>query len=305
MVDQTVAELAARQYGLFSRAQVLALGVTAKVILARLRSRRWLVLARGVYSLPAMADCWRRSLMVACLEAGPGAVVSHEAAAALHGMETFRPGPVVVTLAHGDHQHLRTGRLRQSTDLRGHHCTVVDGLAVTTPARTFVDLAAHTHAVRLRTAIESALTSRLCTLEDIRRCHDELRRPGKRGLRKLEVLLMALGPGHVPAASTLERRLKRVLVDAGLPTPVREHELPWDRDTPGRVDFAYPAQRIIVEADSRRWHTRERDFEADRRRDREAQLAGWDVYRFTWHDLRVCPEDVVATVRRALAISSK
>ncbi|MGQ0521377.1 MAG: DUF559 domain-containing protein [Actinomycetota bacterium] len=305
MVDEAVAALAATQYLLFARAQALGLGATEKVIEGRLRTGRWLPVLPGVYSLPGMAPSWRRDLMAACLQAGPGAVVSHEAAAALHGVDTFPPGPVVVTVAHGDHQHLRTGRLRQSTDLGPHHRTVVDGIPVTTPARTLVDLAAHTHPGRLRIALDSALAARTCSPEDVRCCLEELRRPGKRGLRKLGALLESRSDGRVPAPTTLERRLKRVLREGGLPAPVREHELPWARDTQGRVDFAYPRQRIIVEADSRRWHTRERDFEADRRRDREAQLAGWDVYRFTWDDLRTCPEDVVATVRRALALSSK
>lgn len=243
--------------------------------------------------------------MASCLEAGPGGVVSHEAAAALHGMETFPPGPVVVTLAHGDHQHLQLGRLRQSTDLGPHHCTVVDEIPVTTRARTLVDLAADVHIVRLRTAFHAQITAKACSLDEVRRCYDEVRRPGKRGLRKVDLLLGSAGPGPGPAESTLERRLKRLLRDGGLPAPVREHELPWSRDTPGRVDFAYPAQRVILEADGRRWHTREQDFEADRRRDREAQLAGWDVYRFTWDDLRARPDEVLATVRRALALSSK
>lgn len=305
MWDEAVAELASRQYGLFSRAQLLALGVTLKVIERRLQSGRWLVVAPGVYSLPGMRQSWRRDLMAACLEAGPGAVVSHEAAAALHRLATFAPGPVVVMLHHGDHQHLSGGTLRQSTDLRPHHCTVVDGVPVTTPARTLVDLAATVRSGRLTTAVEDALSARSCTLAELSACRDELSRPGKRGLRQLGVILTALGPGAVPAATTLERRLKRVLSEGGLPAPVREHQLPWCRDTPGRVDFAYPAQHVIVEADSRRWHTREGDFEVDRRRDREAQLAGWDVYRFTWDDLRSRPDEVVATVRRALAVSSK
>jgi hypothetical protein len=305
MLDEAVAELASRQYGLFSRAQALVLGVTLRMIEGRLRAGRWLLVLPGVYSLPGMAPSWRRDLMAACLQAGPGTVVSHEAAAALHRVDTFVLEQVVVTVAHGDHQHLRTGRLRQSTDLAPHHCTLVDGIPVTTLGRTFVDLAAHTHPGRLRIALDSALTARTCSLEDVRCCLEEVRRPGKRGLRKLGALLESRSDGRVPAPTTLERRLKRVLRDGGLPAPVREHDLPWTRDTPGRVDFAYPRQRIIVEADSRRWHTRERDFVSDRRRDREAQLAGWAVYRFTWDDLRTCPEDVVATVRRALALSSK
>lgn len=305
MVDEAVADLAASQYGLLTRAQASSLGATPKMIERRLRAGRWAVMAPGVYSLPGMAPSWRRDLVTACLQAGPEAVVSHEAAAALHGLETFLPGPVVVTLPHGDHQRQRVGRLRQSTDLGLRHRTVTDGIPVTTVARTLVDLAACTHPVRLGTALDSALTARSCSLEDVRTCLEELRRPGKRGLRRLGALVDARGDGRVPAPSTLERRLKRVLSEGGLPAPVREHELPWTRDTPGRVDFAYPRARVIIEADSRRWHTRERDFEADRRRDRQAQLAGWDVYRFTWDDLRTCPEDVVATVRRALAVSRK
>ena len=305
MVDGLVADLARRQGGVFARWQVLALGVTATVITSRLQAGRWVQLAAGVYSMPGMPFSWRRSLMAACLEAGPDAVASHESAAALHGLATFVPGPVVVMLAHGDHQHVRLGRLRQSTDLRPHHRTTVGGIPVTTVARTLVDLAAVVRPGRLRIVVEDALAAGTCTVEDVRRCHQELRRPGKRGMRSLDLVLGALGPGRVPAPSVLERRLRQVLRAGGLPAPAREHPSPWRQDTDGRVDFAYPAAKILIEADSRRWHTRERDFEVDRRRDREAQLAGWDVYRFTWHDLRTDPEDVVATVRRALALSSK
>jgi very-short-patch-repair endonuclease len=119
------------------------------------------------------------------------------------------------------------------------------------------------------------------------------------------LVVRSLGPGPVRSATVLERRLRRVLREGGLPHSVSEHDLPWTRETPGRIDLAYPTGRVVIEADSRRWHTRERDFEVDRRRDREAQLAGWQVYRFTWEDLVQRPEEVVATVGRALALSSK
>lgn len=305
MLEELLAAVASMQYGLFSRAQARALGLSAKVMEARLRSGRWERVAPGVYGLPGASPSWRRALMAGCLQAGPSAVVSHEAAAALHGLAAFVPGPVVVMLAHGDHQHLRAGRLRQSTDLAAHHHTVVDGIAVTTVARTLVDLAGAVRPGRLRIAVEDALAAKQCTLDDLSRCHVELRRPGKRGMTAMNLVLRSLGPGPVRSATDLERRLRKVLVDGGLPGPVREHELPWARQTPGRVDLAYPDFRVIVEADSRRWHTRERDFELDRRRDRDAQLAGWDVYRFTWQDLTGDPAGVVDIVRRALAVSSK
>ena len=261
MSDQAMAELATHQHGLFARSQALAAGVTPRVMERRIRSGRWLQVTPGVYSLPGFAPTWRRELMAACLEAGPGAVASHEAAAALHRLDSFPPGRVVVTVTHGDHQHLRLGRLRQSTDLRAHHRTVVDGIPVTSVARTFADLAAHAHPVRLRNALDSALTSGRCSLDDVSRCHDELCRPGKRGMCQLRLLLAARGEGWVPAATTLERRLsgcsfRAVSRRPSGTTSCRGPGHPWPR----RLRLPGAAGRR--EADSRRWHTRERDFEA-------------------------------------------
>ena len=305
MGDQLLADLARRQYGLFSRAQALALGTSLGLIQRRVASGRWVVMAPGVYGLPGVPPSWRRDLMAACLQAGAGSVISHEAAAALHRVASFPTGPVVVLLAHGDHQHLRIGRLRQSTDLGAHHCTVVDGIPATTLPRTLVDLGAVVRPGRLRIAVEDALAARKCTLDELSGCHAELRRPGKRGVVAMSLVLRSLGPGPVRSASDLERLLLKVLRDGGLPEPVREYDAPWDRSAPGRVDMAYPPAKVILEGDSRRWHTRERDFEVDRRRDREAQLAGWDVYRFTWQDLTDAPAEVQSTVGRALALRSK
>jgi very-short-patch-repair endonuclease len=302
MFDREIARLASGQYGLFTRAQALALGMTLRMIENRQATGRWIRVAPGVYGLPGVAPSWRRDLLAACFQAGPMAVASHEAAAGLHSLASFPPGPVVVMLPHGDHQHLRSAGLRQSTDLRPSHCTAVDNIPVTTVPRTLADLAAVVRSGRLRHAVENALAAKACTLEELAECHAELRRPGKRGMRDLGLVLAALGPGPTRSISQLERLLLKVLRDGGLPEPVREYDAPWDRNAPGRVDVAYPWAWLILEADSRRWHTREKDFEADRRRDRLAQLAGYDVYRFTWRDLKDDPGDVVQTVERALVL---
>ena len=305
MLDQLLAELASQQYGLFTRAQAVALGASLGLVDRRLASARWVIVAQGVYSLPGVPGSWERRLMAACLEAGPGAVVSHEAAAALHRLTPFRPGPVVVMLPHGDHQHLTLGRLRQSTDLADHHRTTMDGIPVTTVARTLLDVASVVRPGRLRIAVEDAIAAGKCTLEQLSGCYSEIRRPGKRGIGPMSLVLKALGPGPVRSASELERLLLKLLREGGLPEPVREYDAPWDRGAPGRVDFAFPWARVIIEVDSRRWHTRERDFEVDRRRDRAAQLAGWQVYRFTWQDLKEDPEGVIRTITAALRVSSK
>jgi very-short-patch-repair endonuclease len=59
----------------------------------------------------------------------------------------------------------------------------------------------------------------------------------------------------------------------------------------------------VVEGDSREWHGDEYTFQADRERDNLAQLAGWRILRFTWHDVTRKPDYVVSSIRRGLGVS--
>lgn len=295
--DSQIHELASRQYGLFSRSQAAA---PPHIVHQRLAAGRWLVVAPGVYSLPGVPDCLRRRLWLAHLDVGLHSVVSHEAAAALHGLTTYKPGPVTVTVPHGDHERPPAYEVRQSTDLRPHHVTTVDGLPVTTPARTLVDLAARRRPDRLAQALDDAHLTRLCRVGDVLALYDELRRPGKHGMRLLGRLLASRGPGYVPPESVLERRLLKVLAAGGLPAPVRQAALPWRPHAPQRVDLLYPAERVIIEVDGRRWHSRTDQMALDRQRDREAQNHGYGVYRFVWEEITKQPDMVCATVRTAL-----
>lgn len=296
MSDITVSGLAGRQFGLFSRSQV----DDDDLIFRRVTHGRWVQMAPGVYSLPGWPDSWHRRLWLAHLDVGLHSVVSHEAAAALHRLTTYGPGSVTVTVPHGDHERPAPYEVRQSTDLRPHHVTTVDGLPTTTPARTLVDLAARRRLDRLSRAVDDAHVSRTCRIEEVLVVYDELKRPGKRGLRMLGRLLAARGPGYVPPESVLERRFLRLIRAAGLPEPQRQAPLPWRPQAPSRVDFLYPEHRVIIEVDGRRWHARMDQMAADRRRDREAQNHGYRVYRFVWEEVTRQPEDVCETVDRAL-----
>lgn len=301
MPDQKITELASRQYGLFSRHQAFQLGATPRVVHRRLDSGRWQRVAPGVYSLAGWPPSWRRSLWSAHLHVSPASVVSHEAAAALHGLVLFPPGPVILTVRHGDHERmLQDGRVHQSTDLVPAHATRIDGLPVTTVARTLFDLAAVAGRERLGRSLDEAQVSKLCPLSDVQALYEQLRRPGKRGMKRLGQLLAVRGPGYVPPESMLERRLHRVLDDPRLPKARRQFQLPWRRCTEQRVDLAFPDHKVIVEADGRRWHTRMDQMAADRCRDREALNHGWRVYRFVWEEITRDPQMVRETIIAAL-----
>lgn len=302
-VDEAISELARLQFGVFSRRQALECGATRSLVRRRVAAGLWVPVADGVYRLRDIAASWHASLMTAVLATTEPAVVSHEAAAALHGLATFRPGRVVVTIRHGAGRKRKGVAVHQLDDLRHEHVTTLDGIPVTTVARTIVDLAAVCRRGRVAHVVEETLADERVSIEALCACLDDVARPGKPGVRTLRVALGAHSPGYLPPKSKLERLLLRVLRDGGLPRPRLQYPFPGRLPGPGRVDAAYPEARLVIEADSRRWHTRRKDFAVDRRRDNEATLAGWRTLRFTWADLTQDPRSVVRAVRTAFDAS--
>ena len=296
-----ITTVASCQYGLFSRAQALKHGANQDMLDTALGSERVTHEAEGVYGLPGWPESWWREVWRAFLATGPDAVVSHETAAAIHRFTNFPRGRIVLTTTHGDHHWHGLADMRQSTDLKPEHVSVRDGLPVTTPVRTLFDLAAVTGRERLAIAVEDAHISTQCRLEELIALYEELRRPGKHGMKKLGRILSERGPGYIPPESKLERMLLKILRDAGLPKPRLQAQLPWRTTLPSRCDAIYDDQRIILEADGRRWHTRVDQMANDRRRDREALNHGYRPYRFVYEEMKRDPQMVVETIVQARA----
>jgi Transcriptional regulator, AbiEi antitoxin/Protein of unknown function (DUF559) len=300
-LDVAVTALAERQFGCFSRAQVLELGGSDDLIHRRIRSGRWVRVAPGVYSIPGIPMSYLRRLWVTHLTAGPDSVVSHESAAALLHLTGFPRGPVVLTVDHPSHLRVEGAFVHQITDVAPHHVWLLDGLRVTTTPRTIVDLASVCSRARLAIVLDDALAAKKVLRAGVARCLFEVLRPGKRGLGKLVSILDERGPGYVPPASELERLLFAALQAGGLPDPVRQFPLPGRGAVDGLVDAAYPDARLILEADGRRWHTRQRDLARDALRRNEAARVGWQTINFLWEELTQDPEGVADTVRDTLA----
>ena len=82
-IDRTIAALAERQYGVVSRAQLTALGVTRGHIQRRVGSGRLLRLHPGVYAVGHRAPRREALWLAAVLACGDGAVLSYRSAAVL------------------------------------------------------------------------------------------------------------------------------------------------------------------------------------------------------------------------------
>ena len=68
-----------------------------------------------------------------------------------------------------------------------------------------------------------------------------------------------------------------------------------------QADFLWRESRLIVEADSRRFHDTDSSFVSDRKRQQQLELAGWRVSRCTWEEVEREPRRLAKTVMGLLA----
>jgi predicted transcriptional regulator of viral defense system len=158
-------KLAARQYGAFSRRQAIGMGVSRHMLSTAVRDGAFLSVKRGVFVVNGAPDVWERRAMVAVLAAGPGAAISYEAAAALHGLLQKKPKTIDVTVPHDR----RAGPARRARTLTSRDVRIVRRIPVTCPGRTLVDLASVASDDALEGAIDTALLRGLASISGLRR----------------------------------------------------------------------------------------------------------------------------------------
>jgi hypothetical protein len=295
-LDRTAIDLAVSPGGVITRRQAEELGYSSKQIRTRLHSGMWRLVKRGVYQLAEPRD--RRDLMRTVLATWPGAVVSHESAAVLHGFAFVEEKGITVS------HHSRTTHdfpdidVRRNHDLDDWHVTAVDGVRVTTVARTVVDLAADRSVRHIGAILDRQVSDGKVDIFEVAAVLTAIGRRGKPGTATMrEVLDERIGEDR--SASELERRGRKIIAAAGLPLPVPEYPIPWTVNR--RFDDAYPDKRIAIEWDSLRFHGQKASFEADRIRDRDATLNGWVIIRFTWEDVHARPHVIVQSLTALLA----
>lgn len=285
--------------GVITRREALALGMPASTLSKWVRLGHLVAVSRGTYVQPGVLES-EASLLRAATRA-LDAVVSHESAARLHGLDVLDGSRVTVSVPVRRSNRFEGVIVHQSTDLSKTDTTRILGLPITTPTRTILDLAAVLPSGLLASCLDHAVRMKLTTYEETADALEKTARRGKPGVLKLRAVLKPRLGGNFVADSVLETRLHKVLRSGGLPVPNTQYRPKWLRRVNGRVDVAYVEHRVIVEGDSQRWHGTPEAFQTDRIRDNLAQLAGWIILRFTWEDIVERPSYVVDTVRKALA----
>jgi very-short-patch-repair endonuclease len=285
MIEEQIAELARRQHGVVTRTQLLELGILSGAVRRRVTSSRLRQMHRGVYLVGPILPTHAQK-MAAVLACGPHALLSHRSAACLRGWTSAmsQAAPVNVTVAGSHHYHRRGIRVRRVASLEPDERDEVDGIPVTAPIRTLVDLASVARTSELENAVATAERQGLVTGEEL---FSALRRyQGRPGLRALRAILMEDG-GPALTRSEAEARFLKLIRKAHLPAPRTNVVFEGFE-----IDFFWRPQCIAVEVDGFRYHGSRSQFEKDRRRAAELAAHGIHVISLSWRQI---VNDEVAT----------
>lgn len=254
---------------------------------ARHQLHRWVTdgrldrIAPRVWRLVGSPPSIEQRLMAGLLALGPSAMVSHEAAARLHGFDRTPPDRVEFLVPRANRNSRLGETVHCSHHVRPIDAVTVDGFRVTSATRTILDLAnIQVSPVRLQAAIDSAIRMQLSAPAVIAKRMSQIRRRGRTGVCRLDELIFDTG-GH----TMLERNFLRLMREAGLPRPVPQVVFKDDERTIARVDFLYREWSIVVEVSGRLGHSTPTERARDAQRRNELQDLGLRVYEFTWEDV--------------------
>jgi very-short-patch-repair endonuclease len=225
------------------------------------------------------------------------AVISHATAAQLYGLPV-RPDPrihvtvpskaVVPVLRAGLRPHEGVG----ADDARQLAC----GLRLTTPARTWLDLAPDVGRDGLVVLGDAMLRQGLVTVDELRAAAGAAAR--RRGVVAARSAAQLVRPG---VDSPQETTLRLLIRAAGLPEPEVNLDVV---DAAGywvaRPDLSYPAWRIAIEYEGDHHRADRTQWRRDIQRDRDLERLGWVVIRVVPDDLRGSSEGLLRRLRAAV-----
>ncbi len=298
--DRSLARHAAEHHGLFRGEHARLAGLTKRQIEARIASQRWVLVHYDVYRVNGAPQTWHGDVLAACWAGGFRAVASHRSAAELHGLPGGRRDLVEITCPRWRRARHDELVVHETKALNPIDLVVVSGIAATTPARTLFDLGGVCRTGLVELALENALRRGLASEAELIAVVRRLSRSGRPGGPVLRQLLLDRAPGQRPTESEMETLLFRAIKARGLPKPVPQYEVWQGAKLVGRVDAAYPDERIAIEYDSDEFHTGRTATKHDRARRHELIAASWLPIDVGPTDLRNGGALSCAAIRQAL-----
>lgn len=295
--DVLVARVASGQSGVIATRQLRACGLDDSAVRRRVGAGHLHPLFRGVYAVGHDALTQTGLFVAAVLTCGEGAVLSHHAAAAYHGLLAWNGGRPEVIVPRSAGRAIEGIRPHRS-QLDPRDTWTRDSIRVTSPARTILDVAAAKPFKSLRRMVRQAQAERRV---NVRQLLDVLHRhPRHRGAARLRAVI---ADGPTPTKSDLEDLALDLLDSAAIERPEVNPKLRLDgRDVV--PDLLFRQIGIVIELDGRRWHSDPltRQDDADKQAILEAH--GHRVLRITWWQIVNDPAQTLRRIRAALGAAA-
>ena len=292
-----IAGVAQHQRGRISRRQLLAIGITSSSIADLVAAGVLIRIHRGVYALAHLAPMQWADETAALLALRDGAVLSHQTAAQLWGLELPRHGDrrIHVTVPGSPGGRPRGVAVHRINALQRGDVRIRHGLPVTAPILTFIQLAPTLPTPTLQRAIQQALYLKILRDRDL----DPLlaHAAGRAGAARLRTAAGTDTDGYT--ASRAEQRLRSLIRQAQLPTPRVNY-----RRGRYKPDFHWPELDVILELDDWGSHQTYTAFEGDRLRDSRHAAEGIGTSRTTPRQVTDEPFAVIARLAAQLALAA-
>ncbi len=278
--DLRVCALQREQYGLVTRRQARAAGLSYAALRRRISKGVLLELHAGVLADAAVDPSFEQRALAAVLAAGEPSFASHDTAAQLWRLPLPRPAAIEITTTLERSPQISGARRHRSGLLVDTDVTVVRQIPRATPERTIVDLSSRLTIRELGRLTDDALHRHITSLGRIRASAMRLPAAPGRSPKKLFEMLARRLPNAEQRESRLEDFVFEALHRHRLALPVCQHVV-WHRAKKRRIDCCYPHASLALEAQGFDAHGRRGQFDADALRGNELQLAGFRVLEFT------------------------
>jgi hypothetical protein len=262
----------------FTWPQAQALGIPRRGLDDAVRCRTVRRVTRGVYLRADIPDTTEVRVAALALALNPFTVVCDRTAAWVYGIEVmdFREldliPPLETYALRGQSRTARPECNGGQRDLLPEDIQWVNGVPVTTPLRTCMDLACKLSRRRALAAMDAFMRDFGITREDMMKMLPRYFR--RRGVVQLRELVPLADPR---AESPRESWTRLAIIDAGLPAPEPQYWILVGGRPTFRLDLAYPHAKVAVEYDGREFHEGDDQARADEARRKWLRDRGWVV----------------------------
>jgi hypothetical protein len=261
-------EIGQSQDGLITRRQALHV-LSDNQINYLLKNRTWQPLYPALYRMTGVTDTWRRRVLGAT-RLRPHLAASHTTAAYLWGLIPDNPSDIHVLASMNRSARLPNVTTHRTRSWHPGITTELDGITITSPARTLIDLETEIEPEKFK-------TKRLLRIKDLA---DEFALIGEPRRKKCPIILEFL--------TNKDRRFERVesvgevqvldwIDEAGLPTPSPQVAIRTADGETFIADYAYVDVRIAIEVQSWQWHGGPAQYERDAHKSIQLTALGWIV----------------------------